>query len=652
MSVTRREATVVDLFLGRAIGGRSGRAENSLDVYTDVLPDPPVWTADWCAAGTDGTRGCSLCVDACPYGAISIADRPSGTMVEIDNSACMRCGACTGVCPTSSLERSFLPDDDLRARLVEVVSAVPGTVLVLTCDRSANLVSALGVRTVELPSLLILNETHLLQARLAGAAGVAIVACPSCHHGATGVLAAAVETARALTGDADWLLLVVDDSAVDAGSSLRTFVSQRSGLGVIPASPSAVSAGSRRSVLAELLAGFDSPRVVADLRAATAVPGFATVEVDVSGCTLCGACARTCPTAALTYSATEGRLDLRALECVACGLCVTACPEQVLTLHPGVPAHELLMASTTLVQDTVIACEGCGEPYLPARLLAKVRSTIGAAVPVDNVGRCPACRSVVPVDPPARQQDGLTGREPVGVPQMDRRGFLAAAATLSIGGTLGALAADGRANAATLDRSTPKRLGMVIDLARCIGCHACTAACKAENHVPLGVYRDWVEETVIGTYPDARPYFVPKLCNHCDDPGCLRVCPTGAIFRRRDGIIDINHDLCIGCRACNQACPYGATFTDPVRHTADKCNLCAHRIDEGLRPACVDVCPSQCRIFGDFDDSESAVSVALRGQSHQVLRPDLGLGPNVRYLGLPTEPTVFSSEFSEVEGSF
>lgn len=635
MSVTRRAASVGD----------------SLDVYTDVLPDPPIWTADWCAAGTDGTRGCSLCVDACPYGAISIADRPSGTMVEIDHSACMRCGACTGVCPTSSLVRSFLPDDELRARLVEVVSAVPGAVLVLTCDRSANLVPTLGVCTVELPSLLILNETHLLQARAAGAAGVAIVACPSCHHGATGVLAAAVETARILTGDADWLLLVADDSAVGAESALCTFVSQRSGLGVTPAGSSVVSAGPRRSVLAELLVGLDTRRVVSDLGAGTAVPGFATVEIDASGCTLCGACARTCPTAALNYSPTEGRLDLRALECVACGLCVTACPEQVLTLRSGIPAHELLMTSTTLVEDAVVACEGCGEPYLPARLLAKVRSTVGVAMPVDNVGRCPTCRSVAPVDPPARRQDDPAGRDPVGVPQMDRRGFLAAA-TLSIGGTLGALAADGTAKAAVLDRSTPKRLGMVIDLARCIGCHACTAACKAENHVPLGVYRDWVEETVIGTYPDARPYFVPKLCNHCDDPGCLRVCPTGAIFRRRDGIIDINHEICIGCRACNQACPYGATFMDPVRHTADKCNLCAHRVDEGLRPACVDVCPSQCRIFGDFDDSESAVSVALRGHSHQVLRPDLGLGPNVRYLGLPTEPSIFSSEFSEAEGSF
>jgi tetrathionate reductase subunit B len=162
-------------------------------------------------------------------------------------------------------------------------------------------------------------------------------------------------------------------------------------------------------------------------------------------------------------------------------------------------------------------------------------------------------------------------------------------------------------------------------------------ACKAENHVPLGVFRDWVEEHQLGQYPHARPYFLPKLCNHCDDPGCLRACPTGAIHRRADGIVDINHTLCIGCRACNQACPYGATFMDPVRGTADKCNFCAHRVDQGLRPACVDICPTQCRIFGDLHDEESPISQYLRDKPTQVLRQELGLGPNVRYVALPNE---------------
>lgn len=178
---------------------------------------------------------------------------------------------------------------------------------------------------------------------------------------------------------------------------------------------------------------------------------------------------------------------------------------------------------------------------------------------------------------------------------------------------------------------------MVIDLHRCIGCHACTAICKAENNVPLGVFRDWVEEHVLGEYPHAQPFFLPKLCNQCSDPSCLRACPTGAIHMRSDGIVNIDHDICIGCRACNQACPYGVPFMDPVRGTADKCNFCTHRVDDGLNPACVDICPTSCRIFGDLNDPESPPSRALRGNPHQVLRQELGLGPNVRYLGLPAE---------------
>jgi tetrathionate reductase subunit B len=222
---------------------------------------------------------------------------------------------------------------------------------------------------------------------------------------------------------------------------------------------------------------------------------------------------------------------------------------------------------------------------------------------------------------------------------MSRRDFIGG---LSV--TFGGLAslATGKAEGAQPAREAfpergTKRLGMVIDLERCIGCHACTVACKAENNVPLGVFRDWVEEHVLGEYPHAVPHFLPKLCNQCTDPGCLRACPTGALFMRPDGIVDMNHDICIGCRACNQACPYGVPFMDPVRGTADKCNFCSHRVDEGLNPACVDICPSSCRIFGDLNDPESAPSRALQGKPHQVLRQELGLGPNVRYLGLPAE---------------
>jgi tetrathionate reductase subunit B len=200
----------------------------------------------------------------------------------------------------------------------------------------------------------------------------------------------------------------------------------------------------------------------------------------------------------------------------------------------------------------------------------------------------------------------------------DRRGFLRAAGASLAGSIAGLFGSTESALAAPPAEGSPKRLGMVIDLERCIGCHACTAACKAENHVPLGVFRDWVEEHVLGEYPHATPYFLPKLCNQCTDPGCLRACPTGAIFMRSDGIVDINHDICIGCRACNQACPYGATFMDPVRGTADKCNFCAHRVDQELRPACVDVCPTQCRIFGDLNDEDRP---AFTGRPIAAARP-------------------------------
>ncbi|MDZ7679556.1 MAG: 4Fe-4S dicluster domain-containing protein [Acidimicrobiales bacterium] len=289
----------------------------------------------------------------------------------------------------------------------------------------------------------------------------------------------------------------------------------------------------------------------------------------------------------------------------------------------------------------MVPCAGCGEPHLPARLLAHAKQVVrDSGRPPTRSSRqldlCPSCRVVA--DEGLRVTDDDGRPTPVGLPQLDRRSFLVGSAA-TVGGVLGMIATGAEPAAAQAAPVEPAgRLGMVIDIGRCIGCHACTAACKAENHVPLGVYRDWVEEYVQGTYPDARPVFVPKLCNHCTDPGCMRACPTGAIFRRSDGIVDLDHSMCIGCRACNQACPYGATFVDPVRHTADKCNLCAHRVDEGLRPACVDVCPSQCRVFGDLDDPNSAPSQLIASQPTDVLRPELGLGPNVHYVGLPSDP--------------
>jgi Fe-S-cluster-containing dehydrogenase component len=177
------------------------------------------------------------------------------------------------------------------------------------------------------------------------------------------------------------------------------------------------------------------------------------------------------------------------------------------------------------------------------------------------------------------------------------------------------------------------RLGFVIDQRKCIGCHACTVACKAENGVPLGEFRTWVKYVDKGTFPDSRRHFLVERCNHCDNAPCITICPTKALFRRDDGIVDFDADRCIGCKSCMQACPYDAIYIDPTTHTAAKCNFCAHRVDVGLQPACVIVCPEQAIITGDLDDPTSHISQLIARNSVQVRRPDQGTKPKLFYLG-------------------
>ncbi|HVC18933.1 MAG TPA: NrfD/PsrC family molybdoenzyme membrane anchor subunit [Vicinamibacterales bacterium] len=174
--------------------------------------------------------------------------------------------------------------------------------------------------------------------------------------------------------------------------------------------------------------------------------------------------------------------------------------------------------------------------------------------------------------------------------------------------------------------------GFAIDLRKCIGCHACTIACKSEHQIPIGVNRCWVKTVEKGTFPDTRRFFFPVLCNQCDEAPCVRICPTGALFKRRDGIVDLHGDSCIGCRACMVACPYDQLFIDPGTHTAEKCNFCANRIENRLEPACVSVCPTQCRIFGDLDDPTSEVAIIARSQAISVRKPEKGTRPKVIYL--------------------
>ena len=169
--------------------------------------------------------------------------------------------------------------------------------------------------------------------------------------------------------------------------------------------------------------------------------------------------------------------------------------------------------------------------------------------------------------------------------------------------------------------------GFAIDLRKCIGCHACTIACKAEHEIPVGVNRCWVKTVERGTFPDTRRFFFPVLCNQCDDAPCVRICPTRALYRRRDGIVDLHGDRCIGCRACMEACPYDQLFIDPNTRTAEKCNFCANRVENQLLPACVSVCPTECRIFGDLDDPLSEVARIVRASRSCCASPKRGRGP-------------------------
>ncbi len=173
----------------------------------------------------------------------------------------------------------------------------------------------------------------------------------------------------------------------------------------------------------------------------------------------------------------------------------------------------------------------------------------------------------------------------------------------------------------------------VLDQTKCIGCHACTTACKSENEVPLGVTRTYVKSADVGVFPQVRRAFQVTRCNQCTDAPCVAACPTEAMFKRPDGIVDFNKDICIGCKACMAACPYDAIFINPEDHSAEKCNMCAHRLDVGLEPACVTVCPTEAILVGDLNDPTSRVAQLVQRQPVQVRRPEKETGPGVFYLG-------------------
>ena len=175
------------------------------------------------------------------------------------------------------------------------------------------------------------------------------------------------------------------------------------------------------------------------------------------------------------------------------------------------------------------------------------------------------------------------------------------------------------------------QLGFVIDHSRCIGCHACTVACKSENDVPLGSFRTWVKYTEQGEFPEVRRDFAVLRCNQCSDAPCVTICPVTALEKRPDGIIDVDPDVCIGCKSCMHACPYDALYINEDTGTAEKCHFCAHRTERGLAPACAVVCPTEAIIPGDFDDPLSRVAQMKATGQLEARKTEAGTGPNVYY---------------------
>lgn len=214
-----------------------------------------------------------------------------------------------------------------------------------------------------------------------------------------------------------------------------------------------------------------------------------------------------------------------------------------------------------------------------------------------------------------------------------------------------------------MEESHVPHWGMVIDLAKCVGCDSCTVACKAENRTPPGVTYNVVLEQETGAYPNVRIEAIPRPCMQCENPACVSVCPVSATYRGDDGIVVIDADRCIGYKYCIAACPYGARSADEgssyavemqaadqvtapeygVDHgargkyrgtygTVRKCTFCAHRIAEGEAPACCETCIGDARYFGDLNDPSSKVAQLAASPRAFRLREELGTNPSVYYL--------------------
>ncbi|MFD1562493.1 4Fe-4S dicluster domain-containing protein [Haloarchaeobius amylolyticus] len=174
--------------------------------------------------------------------------------------------------------------------------------------------------------------------------------------------------------------------------------------------------------------------------------------------------------------------------------------------------------------------------------------------------------------------------------------------------------------------------GFVIDNRKCIGCHACTVACKGEHDDPIGVNKTWVKYIEKGEFPNTNRNFSVMRCNHCNDSPCTDVCPVTALWEREDGIVDFDPERCIGCKACMQGCPYDALYIDPNTETAAKCNYCSHRVDTGREPACVTVCPEDAILAGDLENADTEIARTISREEVQARKPEKGTEPKLFYV--------------------
>jgi Fe-S-cluster-containing dehydrogenase component len=179
--------------------------------------------------------------------------------------------------------------------------------------------------------------------------------------------------------------------------------------------------------------------------------------------------------------------------------------------------------------------------------------------------------------------------------------------------------------------SRDARYAMTMDTRRCVGCHACVLACKAENDLEADHFRDWIVTETRGKFPALTQEIRSERCHHCDHPPCVEACPTGASHVGEAGTVLVTHDKCTGCKACVAACPYDARYIHSKGY-ADKCTFCLHRVRKGQLPACVDICPTGALAFGDLNDPDSPVSRLLAKRASKTLKPEKGLRPNQFFL--------------------